>query len=153
MGADGPQEKQRGVDGLAQERRPLRAGHAVQRVALEVVEGVDELHHRADGGIEVEVALDVGGDARDRLVDDPAEGSARLRERARPGRPGRADLLAMRVDEAPEAVEEARGAFHPALRPLEVPLGRSGEEREESRRVGPEAPDHVVGIDHVALGL
>src|SRR3546814_15802233 len=39
------------------------------------------------------------------------------------------------------------------LVPVEVLLGRRGEEREQTRGVGAKRPDEVVGIDHVALRL
>ena len=64
-----------------------------------------------------------------------------------------AQLGEVPLDEPPDAVEEARRPFHAVVVPVEVLLGRRREEREEPRGVGPEAPDEVVGVHHVALRL
>jgi hypothetical protein len=51
-----------------------------------------------------------------------------------------------------ELFEEAVGPLHPAVVPLQLLLGRRGEEDEEPRRVGPVLLDDGVGVDGVAPG-
>ena len=55
------------------------------------------------------------------------------------------------VVEAIDAAEEAADAGDAFFLPLEVAVGRRGEERVHARGVGAVAGDHVVGRDDVAL--
>src|SRR5262249_60876650 len=63
------------------------------------------------------------------------------------------ELAGERVHQAPEAMEEAAHPLDALIAPLEIALGRRGEEAEEARRVGTVALDQIVGVDHVALRL
>ena len=83
-----------------------------------------------------------------------------VRRKARPGAErsdGRAEASRergpMRLEEAPHAVQEAEGALHPLVAPLEVLLGRGHEELEHPTGVGAVGDDEVVGAHDVALGL
>src|SRR5262249_58836788 len=78
VGSHGAEEAQRHLHRLPQQGAALLAGSAIEGVALEVVEGVDQLHDRADRRIEMEIALHVGGDPADRLANHPAERPAPL---------------------------------------------------------------------------
>ena len=152
MGRHRTEEPQGHLHRLADECGTLFPGHAVERVPLEVVQRVHQLHDGADRGIEVEVSLHVGGDAADRLVDGPAEGTAGLGEGVR-GAAAASDHVAMDAHEAPEPVEKAGGALDAALRPFEITLRGSGEQGEEPGGVRSEAADHVVRIHDIPLGL
>ena len=59
----------------------------------------------------------------------------------------------MRVDEAPDPVEEPGGALDSAVVPVQILLGRRREEGEQAGGVGPVAPDQLVRVDHIALRL
>src|SRR5262249_35428127 len=75
--AERPEQEERRFDAFPQERATLGGGDAVERRLLEGRERGGELQYRADRGVEVEVAFDVGGRASDRLVDE----APKLRER------------------------------------------------------------------------
>ena len=61
--------------------------------------------------------------------------------------------VALRMAEGLETAQEAAGAFHPAVGPLQRLLRRTGEHHEQARRVGPEALDQRGGIHPVVLAL
>ena len=62
---------------------------------------------------------------------------------------GSLDPLKVLVDESPDTPQEAETAFYTLLVPFEALLGRRGEQREQTRRIGTVSPDKRVGVDHV----
>src|SRR3989337_559798 len=129
VGGEGSQQEDQRFDGFAEEGPALLAAHRVLGGRVEGVEGVDQLHDRADRRVEVELVLDVVGHALDRLVNRPPEAAA-LRGKL-PDRGPRIDpfqLLQERRDEAPDAVEAARGPLHAAVVPVQVLFRRGREE-------------------------
>ena len=55
--------------------------------------------------------------------------------------------------QAIDPAEKAADAGHPVFLPVEIAIGRRGKERIDPGSVGAIAGDHVVGRNHVALGL
>ena len=51
------------------------------------------------------------------------------------------------------APQKSLNAFHARILPVEIAVGRRGEQTVEARRVGSIARDHLIGRDHVAQAL
>src|SRR5207245_3629392 len=128
-----PEQEQQRLDRLAHQRRPLLArllgGGGLKRMEL-----ADELHDRADRGVEVEGVLDIGGHAVYRLADGPAEGPSAVRERVGPDGRRPPELVRVRQREPPHPVQEARRALDAVIVPVEIPLGGRRRTREDTRR-------------------
>ena len=99
-------------------------------------ERVRELHEARDGGVELALVADVLRDAVERAVYDALHVALFLERyvlhRYALGRGGLEPVEAA-LDETPDAAEESVRAFDAALGPVEVLLGRRGEEDEEAR--------------------
>ena len=150
MGHHGREQQQDSLDRLADGRCfDLLLG----LVAGQPLQGVDQLHDGGDGGVEVELVFDVGGDLADGLV-----GLARQL----PGRVvgqlsklGHWSVKELKVSQHQPVhfVQEARRAVHALVAPLQIPLRRRRKQAEEPHGVGAVALDELVGVDHVALGF
>src|SRR5207245_9674272 len=123
--AEGAEQEQCRLDRLADEGGAVcGGGGAVAGGCVEGLERVDELHDRGDRGVEVELALDVVGDALNRLVDRASECAPLLRRwnggcpRAiRGGRLAPSELRQIRDPEAPDPAPEPRGTHEPLSGP------------------------------------
>ena len=56
-------------------------------------------------------------------------------------------------NEPVHASQESLNAFNPRILPVEIAIGRRGEQAVQARGVGAVARDHLVGRDHVAQAL
>src|SRR5207245_1699892 len=84
------------------------------RLPAELLHGVQELHGRGDGGVEVEALLDVEGDAFDGLVDlAPQRCAPRVGRPVLPFRHGRSSLIGgTRYEQPPDLLEKAETPFY-----------------------------------------
>src|SRR5204863_1345543 len=117
------EQRQPGLDRLPTQGGPLGARGALL-ARIPGLQRVHELHDGGDGGVEVEVALEIVGDLLDRLVECPPEAAAGLAGRRRAAGWRRPEVVEAPDDEAPDTVEEARGALDTLIVPLEILLGR-----------------------------
>src|SRR5437773_5915315 len=149
---EGPEQEDDGLDRLPEKDQALGGGDRVGGHGLERIERVDQLHDRADRGIEVKVVLDVLGHALDRLVDLAPERPTGFRRRSRNGGSPRAirgaiggtprppDLIKAGEGGAPDATEEPGGALDTVVVPLEILLGRRPAQLEEPTGLGAVPP-------------
>ncbi len=125
----------------------------VDRPALLVaVELIHKLHDGADGRVEAEPAARILADLLDRRVEEIVE---RLVRRRLHGEVLRRVLVFLRhlVDQAVHAVQEPVAALHAGIRPVELPVGRRGEQDEEPRGIRTVFGHDILRADHVAQGL
>src|SRR2546426_12341792 len=133
---EGPEQEDDGLDRLAEKDQALGGGDRVGRHGLERIERVDQLHDRADRGIEVKVVLDVLGDALDRLVDLAPERPTGFRRRSRNGGSPRAIRGAIGGGAPPPPPPPAGGGggAGPAWGPGGGPRPPAGSPASRSRR-------------------
>ena len=115
-------------------------------VAAPIGRRVRQLHQRGDRRIELE-PLELLGDPEDRLV----RASAQLVHG--PVRLGAGDLRQARLDQSPDAAEEAVLPLHLLVGPVHVLLSWSGEEDEQAGGVSAELIDDLARRNDVALAL
>src|SRR4051812_17402964 len=99
-------------------------------------------------------ALEIITDALDGLVEFAVD-RARFRRQLRWNRLARIRMIGMRIphEEAIHASEKSLDAFNTAVLPIEIAIGRRGEQTVQARGVGAVARNHLVGRDHVAETL
>jgi hypothetical protein len=101
--------------------------------------------------------------ARVQIDGDPADGVVHLAperpfplvqiQLRRTRDPFTADRLADLIHQPPDTGEEPPAPLQPCVRPLDLFLWRRDEHHVQAQRIGAVLLDHVVGIDHVPLGL
>ena len=117
---------------------------------------VHQFHDRRDAGIEVPTALEIVADALDGLVELALNWRADRRERHRRqrlyrlrSRRCRAFLVTQTVDLA----QKSLNACDARILPVEIAVGRRGEQAVKARGIGAVAGDHFVRADHIAQAL
>src|ERR1700688_2059373 len=102
------------------------------------IEGVHQLHDCRDARVEVPAALEVVADALDGLVKFALDRACLWRERSCEQRlcGGVCGAWGISHHKAVDAAEEPLDAFDAGILPVEIAVGRSGEEAIETRGIG-----------------
>ncbi len=113
---------------------------------------VQQFHCRRNRRIEGPAAPDIVGDLRQGLMRLTPHTPLRVVQRSLVERCGRA-LRHVIMHGLPQTLDEAIGALHPLVRPLQGLFGRRGEHGEQARGVGAEFVHQRLRIDAVVLRL
>ena len=142
----GGQEQDQAFQRFAQQRPVLP--HRFSRLAVSR-NGVDQFHDRADGSVEIEALLVVGG----HFFNGAVQGAAQflLSLAGFRCRPLFFKLLRAFMDQAPDAAQEAVAPLYPLVAPFQVLFRRRRKEDEQPPRIGAVALDNLIGRDDIAL--
>ena len=119
-----------------------------------LIECVDQLHHRRDGGVEVAALADVAAYFREGAMHcAPHLGSGTAQALHGAGQLRVAHAISLRLDQAIEPAGKAVQPFDALGTPLQVFLRRRREQGVQARRVRTIPLDEVHGVDAVVFRL
>jgi hypothetical protein len=118
------------------------------------VQHVHQFHDGGDAGVEVPAPLEVVADTLYGLVQLALDG-ARRRRQLGGNRLAPVGMFRLRIayEEAVHAPQKSLNAFDAGVLPVEVTVGRGGEQAVEAGGIGAVARDHLIGRHNVAQVL